>query len=121
MPIVKIRPKGQITIPAEILTAWHVQSHERINVNLVNGVVILTPMKKNKTSIMSYAGIAQGLWGESADDSDNFIRNEREPPKNPTREKDDIMSYAGIFSGTWGETSAEVETTLRNLHNEWEK
>ena len=28
--------------------------------------------------VMSYAGIAQGLWGESADDSDNFIRNERE-------------------------------------------
>ena len=78
MPVVKIRPKGQITIPADILQAWHVQFNEQINVNLVNGVVILTPIRKNKTSIMSYAGIAQGLWGESTDDSDNFIRNERE-------------------------------------------
>ena len=78
MPVVKIRPKGQITIPSKILTAWHVQSNEQINVNLVNGAVILTPIRKNKTSIMSYAGIAQGLWGESADDPDNFIRNERE-------------------------------------------
>lgn len=32
----------------------------------------------NEAKIMSYAGIAQGLWGESAEDSDNFIRNERE-------------------------------------------
>jgi bifunctional DNA-binding transcriptional regulator/antitoxin component of YhaV-PrlF toxin-antitoxin module len=78
MPVVKIRPKGQITIPSEILQAWHVEFNEQVNVNLVNGVVMLTPIKKNKASIMSYAGIAQGLWGDSADDSDNFIRNERE-------------------------------------------
>jgi antitoxin component of MazEF toxin-antitoxin module len=78
MPIVKIRPKGQITIPAEILQAWHVQFNEQVNVNLVNGVVMLTPIRKNKTSILSYAGIAQGLWGDSAEDSNNFIRNERE-------------------------------------------
>ncbi len=32
----------------------------------------------NEFPIMSYAGIAQGLWGDSAADSDNFIRNERE-------------------------------------------
>lgn len=32
----------------------------------------------NEAKIMSYAGITQGLWGDSAEDSDNFIRNERE-------------------------------------------
>lgn len=78
MPIVKIRPKGQITIPSDILQAWHVQFNEQINVNLINGVVMLTPVKKNKQSIMSYAGIAEGLWGEDTEDSNNFIRNERE-------------------------------------------
>jgi AbrB family looped-hinge helix DNA binding protein len=80
MPVVKIRPKGQITIPADILQAWQIHSNDKINVNLVNGVVMLTPVnrREHKKSIMSYAGIARGVWGDSADDIDNFIRNERD-------------------------------------------
>lgn len=80
MPVVKIRPKGQVTIPADILQAWHIHSNDKINVNLVNGVVMLTPVNRldHKKSIMSYAGIARGLWGDSADDIDNFVRNERD-------------------------------------------
>ena len=80
MPVVKIRPKGQITIPSEILQAWHIHSNDKINVNLVNGVVMLTPVNRteNKKSISSYAGIARGLWGDSAEEIDSFIRNERE-------------------------------------------
>lgn len=80
MPTIKIRPKGQITIPAEILQEWQIRSNDRLNVNLVNGVVILTPTNRleNKQSIMSYAGIARGLWGNSTLEIDNFIRNERD-------------------------------------------
>ena len=80
MPVVKIRPKGQVTIPAEILQAWHLNSSDQINVNLVNGVVMLTPVnrREHQKSVLSYAGIARGLWGDSADDIDNFIRSERD-------------------------------------------
>lgn len=45
---------------------------------IINNGIQITPIRNNKTSILSYAGIAQGLWGDSAADSDNFIRNERE-------------------------------------------
>ena len=80
MPVVKIRSKGQVTIPADILQDWHIHSNDKINVDLVNGVVMLTPVNclDHKKSIMSYAGIARGLWGDSADDIDNFVRNERD-------------------------------------------
>ena len=80
MPVVKVRPKGQVTIPIDILNAWGIHSDDKVNVTLVNGIVTLTPvdcLKKNK-SIMSYAGIASGIWGKSAEDIDKFIRNERE-------------------------------------------
>jgi AbrB family looped-hinge helix DNA binding protein len=80
MPVVKIRPKGQLTIPAEILQAWHLKANDPVNVNLVNGIVLLTPVSRQEQqkTIKSYAGIARGLWGDSADDIDGFIRNERD-------------------------------------------
>lgn len=80
MPMVKIRPKGQITIPSEILNAWSIHVEDKVNVNLVNGIVTLTPVKRldNKKSILSYAGIAQGIWGETAEDIDHFISHERD-------------------------------------------
>lgn len=51
----------QVSIPKEL-------QHQRVEVTV----------KKNKKSIMSYAGIARGLWGESADEIDSFIRDERD-------------------------------------------
>jgi hypothetical protein len=80
MPTVKIQLQGQITLPDDILQAWHLPLNEEINVSLVDGVVTLTPVNhlKRKQSIMAYAGIARGLWGDTADDIDNFIRHERD-------------------------------------------
>ncbi len=80
MPVVKVRPKGQVTIPIDILNAWDIHPDDKLNVILVNGIVTLTPINrsKSKQSILSYAGIASGTWGDSAEDIDNFIRNERE-------------------------------------------
>ena len=80
MPVVKVRPKGQITIPVDILNNWNLHSEDKVNIALINGIVILTPVNrlKKKISIMSYAGIASGTWGNDTDEIDLFIRNERE-------------------------------------------
>ena len=51
----------QVSIPKEL-------QHQRVEVIV----------KENKKSIMSYAGIARGLWGESEYEIDSFIRNERD-------------------------------------------
>ena len=57
IPQVKIRPKGQVTIPADILNSWSLEINDKVNITLINGVVTLTPDKRlnNKKSILSYA------------------------------------------------------------------
>lgn len=84
MPQVKIREKGQVTIPAELLQEWSSKNHVSINDSmeaaLVNGVLMLIPNKRHtaKRDIMSFAGVGKGLWGntpEEIDASINEIRN----------------------------------------------
>jgi bifunctional DNA-binding transcriptional regulator/antitoxin component of YhaV-PrlF toxin-antitoxin module len=79
MTQVKLREKGQVTIPAELLQEWrkknHVSTNDAIEVTLVNGVLMLIPQKRHATKrdIMSYAGIGKGLWGDSAEAIDANI------------------------------------------------
>lgn len=69
MPEVRLRPKGQITIPATILERANLATDATFEIALVNGVITLTPKVplSNQEDIMSYAGIFKGAWGESAD------------------------------------------------------
>lgn len=81
MYVVKVSSKGQVTIPISIMIAWGIYSDDKLNVTLVDDVVVtLAPVNrlKPKKSIISYAGIASRIWEGSADDIDNFISNERE-------------------------------------------
>ena len=71
MPQVKLREKGQVTIPAELLQEWsrvnHVATNDSIDVQLSNGVLMLIPSKRHTTKrdLMSYAGVGKGLWGNT--------------------------------------------------------
>jgi hypothetical protein len=71
MAQVKLREKGQVTIPAEILQEWsrtnQVATNDSMEVNLFNGVLMLIPTKRHtaKRDIMSFAGAGKGLWGNS--------------------------------------------------------
>lgn len=71
---VKLREKGQVTIPAEILQEWRlknqVNTHDVVNVSLSNGVLMLIPNKKAaaKRDMLSFAGSGKGLWGETEQD-----------------------------------------------------
>ena len=71
MPQVKLREKGQVTIPAELLLEWsrvnHVATNDSIDVQLSNGVLMLIPSKRHtaKRDLMSYAGVGKGLWGNT--------------------------------------------------------
>jgi AbrB family looped-hinge helix DNA binding protein len=80
MPEVTIRPKGQVTIPAEIMQSWHLRTNDRVNITLVNGIVTMTPIKRKEASkdIMSFAGIGRGIWGDTHEEVEttiNEIRN----------------------------------------------
>jgi bifunctional DNA-binding transcriptional regulator/antitoxin component of YhaV-PrlF toxin-antitoxin module len=67
MPEVKLREKGQVTIPAEILQEWraknHVQTNDAVDVVFANGIVMLIPKKRRnaKRDLLSFAGVGKGL------------------------------------------------------------
>jgi bifunctional DNA-binding transcriptional regulator/antitoxin component of YhaV-PrlF toxin-antitoxin module len=84
MSEVKLREKGQVTIPAELLQEWkkhnNVSVNDTVNVQLANGVLMLIPKKRNKEkrTVMSFAGVGKGLWGRSADEVDANIQTLRD-------------------------------------------
>lgn len=67
MSQVRIRPKHQITLPSRIVAAAHLKPDDMLEVAYANGVVTLIPLsrKKRKASVMAYAGIARGIWGQT--------------------------------------------------------
>jgi bifunctional DNA-binding transcriptional regulator/antitoxin component of YhaV-PrlF toxin-antitoxin module len=83
MAQVKLREKGQLTIPAELLHEWsrlhNVATNDSIEVNLSNGVLMLVPTKRHaaKRDIMSFAGVGKGLWGKTPEDVETSIQSLR--------------------------------------------
>lgn len=83
MPQVKLREKGQVTIPSELLQEWsrinHVTTNDTIDVQLSNGVLMLIPSKRHtaKRDLMSYAGAGKGLWGKSEAEIETSIQELR--------------------------------------------
>ena len=68
---IKLREKGQVTIPAEVLQEWRlknqVSTNDLIDVVLSNGVLLLIPSKRaeGKRELLSFAGTGRGLWGKT--------------------------------------------------------
>jgi antitoxin component of MazEF toxin-antitoxin module len=83
MPQVKLREKGQVTIPADLLQEWsrknQVATNDSIEVSLSNGVLMLIPSKRHtaKRDIMSFAGAGKGLWGNTHEDIETSIQQLR--------------------------------------------
>lgn len=82
MPEVRLRPKGQVTIPASIIEKAHLSEDVMLDVELVNGVITLTPHPQGKgrarEDIMAYAGIFRGAWGDTAKKVDETISKLRD-------------------------------------------
>jgi bifunctional DNA-binding transcriptional regulator/antitoxin component of YhaV-PrlF toxin-antitoxin module len=83
MPQVKLREKGQVTIPADLLQEWsrknHVATNDTIEVSLSNGVLMLVPSKRHtaRRDIMSFAGVGKGLWGGTQEEVEATIQDLR--------------------------------------------
>ena len=82
MSLVTLRPKGQLTIPVDILQQWDIKPYEQLEISFQNGVITLVPAKRKeprkKNRLMSFAGIGQGCWGETADDVRNTVHQLRD-------------------------------------------
>lgn len=70
MPEIRMRPKHQLALPAQIVSEAKLSSDDRLEVTYTNGVIVLTPRSVASSShefdIMAYAGIGKGMfWGAS--------------------------------------------------------
>lgn len=80
MSQVRVRQKHQITLPANIVQDAHIIPNDTLEVAFVNGVITLTPPKRQaqKNSVMAFAGIAKGVWGKTPEAVEAALLNQRE-------------------------------------------
>jgi bifunctional DNA-binding transcriptional regulator/antitoxin component of YhaV-PrlF toxin-antitoxin module len=80
MPQIRLRSKGQVTIPASIIRHANLVKDTLLEVQLIDGVIILKPLstseKRNDT--MKYAGIFKGAWGNKATKINSTISDLRD-------------------------------------------
>lgn len=74
MPDIRLRHKHQVTLPASVVRAANIKPDDWLSVTYVNGSIIITP-KQEPSDLMSFAGIGRGLWGETAEEVDQTLRN----------------------------------------------
>jgi bifunctional DNA-binding transcriptional regulator/antitoxin component of YhaV-PrlF toxin-antitoxin module len=79
MSQVRVRPKHQITLPSRIVAAAHLKPDDLLEVAYANGVVTLVPLsrKERKESVMDYAGIARGIWGQTTGEIEAGLNSDR--------------------------------------------
>ena len=75
MQEIRMRPKHQVTLPASLVRQANIKLDDKLSVSLVNGSIILTPSapSANPTDIMAFAGIADGFWGNTAEQIDKAV------------------------------------------------
>jgi len=81
MPEIRMRPKHQVTLPANIVRQAKLSLDDRLEVSYTNGVIVLTPRPNTaaaqKFDVMAYAGIGKGVWGSTSDEVNKYINDLR--------------------------------------------
>jgi AbrB family looped-hinge helix DNA binding protein len=89
MPLVKLKEKGQVTIPAAVRAQIAAHQGDVFEVVVAHGNIVLKPQevvsrkiprkgqKRSGADISKYIGIAKGLFGDQAA-IDAYVRKERD-------------------------------------------
>jgi AbrB family looped-hinge helix DNA binding protein len=79
MSQVRVRPKHQITIPANIARDAGIKTDDLLEVSYAHGVVTLKPAGRDSRgkALMDYAGIGRGAWGQDAGEIDAQLAADR--------------------------------------------
>ena len=81
MPEIRMRRKHQITLPAVVVRAAKLQPDDRLNVDYLNGVIVITPKvdaHRARNDLMSFAGIGKSLWGDTPDQVNTTLADLRD-------------------------------------------
>ena len=76
----RLRPKGQVTMPASIIEEAQLADDAVFEVGLVNGVITFTPKrtKSAREDILAFAGVFHGAWGKTPAAVDKTLRDLRD-------------------------------------------
>lgn len=79
MTTVRVRDKHQITLPAALVRAANIHANDILEIDYRNGVITLTTTQAQtpSRSLMHYAGSAEGLYGDTAEEVHNYLETER--------------------------------------------
>jgi len=76
MRSVKVSAKNQVTLPIEICRELRVKKGSRLFLEIKDNKIIFTPEPDSYTE--HYYGMAKGLYGDTAEEIDSYIKEERE-------------------------------------------
>lgn len=78
---ISLRDRRQITLPADIVAAAGLHTHDTLEVRVVNGVIQLIPSAappRPSRSLGRFLGAANGVYGSTAEEADASLRAQRE-------------------------------------------
>lgn len=64
MPLVTLRPKGQLTIPVDILQKWDIKPYDKLEINFQSGAITIVPAarkgskKKNRLCLSTWEALS---------------------------------------------------------------
>lgn len=70
----------QITIPDAVLQSAHIAPTDNLEIRYQEGMIMLVRLetKSKKKSIMDYAGSTTGLYGNTTEERQAYLKNERD-------------------------------------------
>ena len=80
MSVIRMRSKNQFTLPASLVRASGIQIDDKLSVSLVNGSIVITPISpkhQGLSDVMAFAGIVQGVWGDSPEEVEHNLQRDR--------------------------------------------
>lgn len=85
MPITKVKPNYQITIPPTVREAVGIEEGDRLEARVENGHVVLIPQRKHRSpieqqpmDISSYIGSMKGAYGATTEEIQAYLCKERD-------------------------------------------
>lgn len=77
---VRVRDKGQVTLPMSIVRDAHIRPNDVLSVDFRNGVIMMyvNDAQPKKREVQSLVGMTSGLYGSSAADVDAYLNADRD-------------------------------------------
>lgn len=79
MPVVTVSSKNQITLPVEIVRAFDIKPGEKLIIEGIQWRIVM--MKESENRLERYVGSLRGLYGNTVEEIDQYIRDERASPE----------------------------------------